>query len=90
MARLTALLHKLQTPSKRMIGRVSVLNTLLRTAAGDGDDGESGDEEILSLSGTVDKRNEVADEDDTNMPLPLPLPLRLGDDDNVIVVVGNA
>ena len=54
MARLTALLHKLQTPSKRMIGRVSVLNTLLRTAAGDGDDGESGDEEILSLSGTVE------------------------------------
>jgi hypothetical protein len=38
MAKLTALLHRLHTPSKSMIGRVSVWNTVLRTAAGDGDE----------------------------------------------------
>ena len=83
MARLTALLQRLHTPSKSMIGRVSVWNTLLSTASGDQGAAEAVGEvdveeewgiEVVATpisSETVEKQHEVDGEDEMTQPLPL-------------------
>ena len=83
MARLTALLQRLHTPSKSMIGRVSVWKTLLSTASGDQGAAEAvGDVDVeeewgievvatpMSLE-TVEKQHEVDGEDEMTQPMPL-------------------
>jgi hypothetical protein len=89
MARLTALLQRLHTPSKSMIGRVSVWKTLLSTASGDHGAAEAvGEVDVeeewgievvatpMSLE-TVEKQHEVDGEDEMTQPMPL----HLGDDE---------
>ena len=80
MAKLTALLHRLHTPSKSMIGRVSVWNTLFKTAAGDGVEVE---EEVfvavvLVVSSETVEENRAVGEDVSK-------PLHTGED----IAVGN-